>query len=112
MDIATRMRLEEAREEVELDINQASLLEKRHRENEKAISLLPKEVNSITKRPVMMCLGKEAFLSLGLDAARDALLSENKRVWDEIETLQRKITKGSRELEEMEEMAQLLHGNP
>lgn len=111
MDIGTRIKLEEAREEVELDINQASLLEKRHRENEKAISMLPQDGSSKTKRPVMMCLGREAFLSVGADAAREALLRENEKLWEEIERIQRKITKGSRELEDMEEIARVVHKN-
>lgn len=99
IDMQTRLRLGEAREAVELNIEQASVLEKRHRENEKAISMLPKGPH----RPVLMCLGKEAFISLSTVKVRDALVRENERIWEETDDLQRQITKGSRELEEMEE---------
>lgn len=102
LNMETRIALEQARERLEIDVKQASLLEKRHRENEKALNLL--DPNS--KSQVKMCLGREAFVSLPYTKANSALLLENERLWDEIDNLQRRITKEARELEELEECIQ------
>lgn len=106
LDMETRIGLEQARERLEIDVKQASLLEKRHRENEKAINLLDPKNSFSSASQVKMCLGREAFISLPYSKARSALVLENERLWDEIDNLQRRITKEARQLEELEECIQ------
>lgn len=95
--------LEEQRESLALDLEQAAQLEGRHRANEKAMELLPTQSGKST-RPALVCLGKESFLSMGAPAVNSALAKENARLWAEIEEIQMRITKKERELEEAAEV--------
>ncbi len=83
--------LEEMRESLALDMEHAALLEGRHRDNEKAMAGLP--TAGVDGGHALVCLGKEAFLSLGTAAARSALTKDNERLWMEIEEVQMRITK-------------------
>lgn len=102
--IDIRVELEQARERLELDIQHAALLESRQRENDKALAQLRGD-------SAMICLGKEAFVSMPIDKARASLKSENERLYSETEELQMRITKHARELEEMEESARAILSN-
>ena len=99
-----RIELEQARERLDLDIQHASLLEARQRENEKALAQMQSD-------SALICVGKEAFISMPIETARATLKRENERLHAETEKLQMRITKQARELEEMEESARAILTN-
>ena len=93
-DIGRRIELEQEREQLALDVEHATLLGARHRDNERAIDQM-----SGGRSETLVCVGKNAFIKMCTTSAQDVLRRENERVWNEIESVQRRITKRERKLE-------------
>lgn len=91
------LKLEEGREQLALEMEQASALESRHRANEKAIGHVGSNDES-----AFVCLSKHSFIKLPVECVRKVLETENSKVWAEVEQTQRRITKLAREVEEKE----------
>lgn len=96
-DLEAVLHLEAVRESVLLDTQQSSCLHQRHRGNEAAVAALRegKAANA------MVCVGKSAFVVMTTSAAERLLEKQNNVIWGEIEDVQRRVTKGMREMDDM-----------
>lgn len=81
------LREQEARSAAEQQAVRAAALEERHRSNDAALAAVSRRGNG----QVLLCTGKEAFVSLNKEQAKAMLEKENARLWGSVDDAQRRL---------------------